>query len=357
LKIAFVSDKCFLHCDENIIPQLIQYFTIGWFPFFLRDDNIETISKIEKFAQDNTLSLSYTEAGRRYKNIYTGISLYKHLLNVKKWQPDIIYINAGAFPWLPLLCFILFPKNKCIWAVHDVIPHSSSNKREYISAFFIRRLFDNYHLLSEYQYNLFKKTRHGKAVYFAPHPLCEYDTKDMIALYLDTNKIHFLFFGRIEEYKGLDLLINAAEYAYQKIGDKFNMIIAGFGEFERYRRLIKNQNIFIIKNHKIPDNEVASLFLSSHYLMLPYKDATQSGPMHIALNYGMPIFVSDIDAFKCYVNEFQNIISIPSSVKEWGEKIIQCCTTDYKPKRIDISEYKQKIIKAYINMFYNVFNK
>jgi glycosyltransferase involved in cell wall biosynthesis len=356
MKIAFITSGSLLHCDENIIPHLIGYYTIGWFPYFIGNDSLEKLSDIIKISSSNNIYFSYIKSPHRYRSFYTFYMFYKHIRYVKKWEPDIVYINGGAFPWLPLLCSLFFPRNKMIWALHDVIPHSSANKREYISSFFIQSIFKNYHLLSHNQYTIFCKRKHNKNAYFAPHPLCDYGNRYADKSIFDNTKIHFLFFGRIEGYKGIDLLIHAAEYARSIIGNRFDIIIAGNGDFNKYRSIIRNQDIFIIKNYRIPDSEIASLFFNAHYLVLPYSDATQSGPMHIALNYGVPVLASDIDAFDYFSKKFSSVIQIPRTVEDWGKEIIKRCQITYKHENIDTTAYKSEIIEAYINMFNDVYN-
>ena len=45
------------------------------------------------------------------------------------------------------------------------------------------------------------------------------------------------------------------------------------------------------------------MFTTAHYLVLPYNDATQSGPLMIAYNYNLPVIVSNLAAFREVVEE------------------------------------------------------
>ena len=50
---------------------------------------------------------------------------------------------------------------------------------------------------------------------------------------------------------------------------------------------------------KFIDNEdIPNYFIQSDFLILPYEDSTQSGPLLIAYNYNLPIISSDLDYFK-----------------------------------------------------------
>jgi glycosyltransferase involved in cell wall biosynthesis len=95
----------------------------------------------------------------------------------------------------------------------------------------------------------------------------------------ETNTV--LFFGRIEDYKGLEYLIKAEPLITEKEPD-VKIIIAGEGDFEKYRKLIKYARNFEIVNRFIPDEKVAGLFQTAKVIVLPYTEGTQSGIIPIA---------------------------------------------------------------------------
>jgi glycosyltransferase involved in cell wall biosynthesis len=118
-------------------------------------------------------------------------------------------------------------------------------------------------------------------------------------LSLNSDKIVFLFFGLIREYKGLDVLISAINLIDKDLIDKFEFIIAG----ENYEKLDKYKNNIdadIKGNIKwltkyIPDEQVNLYFCASDFVVLPYKSASQSGIVPMAYHFGKPIIVSDVE--------------------------------------------------------------
>ena len=65
-----------------------------------------------------------------------------------------------------------------------------------------------------------------------------------------------------------------------------------------YQPLIKYPEIFDLQIESVPDSDIPNLFCGSHYLVLPYKSVTQSGPLRIAYGYNIPVITSDLDGFR-----------------------------------------------------------
>ncbi len=123
-------------------------------------------------------------------------------------------------------------------------------------------------------------------------------------LNIDSSKKVLLFFGGLNPYKGLELLIEALANLTRK--DKnFLLIIAGSPRdmeyHEKIEKLIKEFNLddFIRKYYKfIPDSEVENYFMASDCCILPYKFIFQSGVHVLSYSFGVPIICSDVGSFK-----------------------------------------------------------
>ena len=116
------------------------------------------------------------------------------------------------------------------------------------------------------------------------------------------NKINFVFFGFIREYKGLHILSKA----YKKICDAgypATLTIAGSGDFSEYKdEYEKLKNVKII-NRRIGDEEIGNLFsIENAVAVLPYLDATQSGVTITSMEFDCPIIASDTGGLKEQLN-------------------------------------------------------
>lgn len=115
----------------------------------------------------------------------------------------------------------------------------------------------------------------------------------------DETKINFLFFGRIEHYKGIGILVQAYQKLEEKYPDKVTLTIAGKGSLEEVQNLIGRLKYATIMNYMIPDEQVADLFDGKQVItVLPYLDATQSGVIPTAQMFDSLIIASDSGALR-----------------------------------------------------------
>ena len=83
-----------------------------------------------------------------------------------------------------------------------------------------------------------------------------------------------LFFGRIHEYKGLDLLAQA----YALLGERFSVTlrVVGEGHVEALKKLAALPGV-TIEQGWVPDTKITSVFSQADIIVLPYIEASQSG--------------------------------------------------------------------------------
>ncbi len=97
-----------------------------------------------------------------------------------------------------------------------------------------------------------------------------------------------LFFGRIEPYKGLEVLLQAFRLLKQK-GSPARLQIVGSGNFAPYAPLAEGLPDLEVVNRWIAEDEIAGFFQQASILVVPYTSATQSGPVSIAASFGLAV--------------------------------------------------------------------
>lgn len=105
---------------------------------------------------------------------------------------------------------------------------------------------------------------------------------------------YILFFGRIESYKGIDLLVEAFSTS-PELCDNYYLVIAGSGEL---RCDITRSNKIVTVNRYIKDSEIAYIYRNASAVVYPYISATQSGVLSLAFYFGAPTLASDVPFFK-----------------------------------------------------------
>ncbi|MBK8802737.1 MAG: glycosyltransferase [Fibrobacteres bacterium] len=115
------------------------------------------------------------------------------------------------------------------------------------------------------------------------------------------------FFGVIADYKGLDQLLEASQQLRESGVENFDVEIAGscYDWEGDYASKIRIPDMFKLRIGMVPNADLPDLFESAHWLVLPYRDATQSGPLSLAMRYNKPAIASNLPAFQEFLKEGQ----------------------------------------------------
>jgi glycosyltransferase involved in cell wall biosynthesis len=114
-----------------------------------------------------------------------------------------------------------------------------------------------------------------------------------------------LFFGNIDYYKGVDILIDSLFFLPENLSEKVKVIIAGNSKSTEYtgQALKKTEGSplhdKILAHIKyIPDSEVEYYFMAADCIVLPYRAIYQSGVIFMAYTFGLPLIVTDVGNFR-----------------------------------------------------------
>lgn len=114
---------------------------------------------------------------------------------------------------------------------------------------------------------------------------------------------YILFFGRIEEYKGVELLYNA--FYNSNLCSKERLVIAGNGTIAFQRKEDETEKNILVINRFIDDSEVQYLYSHAKCVVYPYLSATQSGVLSLAYYFNVPVLCSDVPFFKSIIEYSQ----------------------------------------------------
>jgi glycosyltransferase involved in cell wall biosynthesis len=120
-----------------------------------------------------------------------------------------------------------------------------------------------------------------------------------------------LFFGRIHEYKGLDVLLEAARRAAMRVPD-LRIIIAGDGADldGRHRDLADDPRIDLRRGY-LTNDRVAEAFQQASIVVLPYLEGSQSGVVRVAYVFGKPVVVTRVGSIPESVREGETGLVVP----------------------------------------------
>ncbi len=220
-------------------------------------------------------------------------------------QPDVVIFTY----WLPFFgpCFGTIAgilkkseKIKMLALCHNILPHEKRPGDRAFTSYFFKKI--NYFiLLSDSVVKdllSFKKSAKYKVL---PHPVYskfgeqvdKSSARDFLKIKDD--KL-ILFFGLIRDYKGLDTLLNAMPILKN---NGIKLIVAGefYSNKEKYLKLIEELQIsdsVYLHDEFIPSSEVKYYFSACDAVILPYRDATQSGIVQVAINFKKPMIATNV---------------------------------------------------------------
>jgi glycosyltransferase involved in cell wall biosynthesis len=227
---------------------------------------------------------------------------------LRKIKPDIIHITH--FHVWAIFVYLLRPifKYKIFYGVHDN-PFEPKEEPVFLMNFFEKIFVKKADLIltySNFMKESIKKYVSSKAIEVLPlgihDALCPKLEKKF-----DLNKesLDVLFFGRLESYKGIDTLVRAYEIL-KKENLKIKLTIAGRGKIDKHLENKINELGIIFKNYWISNEELCRLIENCDVLVAPYKNATQSGIVSVALAYGVPIIATNVGSFSEYIKDGVN---------------------------------------------------
>lgn len=224
---------------------------------------------------------------------------------IKRDNPDLLIFKY----WLPFfgLCFGTISrvvkrnkKTRILVICDNVLPHEKRSGDKIFTRYFFK-VVDFFIVLSNKVKDDLLLIKSNAKYKILPHPIYsnfgepveKIEAKKKLGL---TDKNLILFFGFIRDYKGLDVLLKSMS---ELRNEDIKLIVAGefYTDKDKYLNLINELKIkdkVYLYIDFIPTSEVKYYFSASDAVILPYKDATQSGIVQIAMNFRKPVIATNV---------------------------------------------------------------
>lgn len=306
-KLVYISPESFIDVDLPLIKEFNKIYDLLWIVTFVRD--IEGITRfysleyVKNYCAINDIKNIIVEENRRSRNPLRIVTDYELIIKpIQIFKPDIIYFESFFDPYLPFIARICLGSGKTIIGLHDVEHHSNIGLSRRIIQTCIIGVFKYFHVFSETQASIFHSKYLVKSVRVAKLFLKDFGPPQNSKI--RNGIITFLFFGRNSDYKGLDILIKAISLIPANLKGKYKVIIAGrCDNINDYADLMNDKDVYDFRLNFIKNDEIPSIFSEADYIVLPYRDVTQCGPLFIAFNYRLPAVVSNLSGFTEYIED------------------------------------------------------
>jgi glycosyltransferase involved in cell wall biosynthesis len=228
----------------------------------------------------------------------------------------VLYLPYKHFWDIPFILLFKLMNKKIIFTVHDGILHSGERNfiTQSLSNIRIKKATELIFLTQHVKKKVFNTLKISKEYSIVPHPIIENEYVDLKKR--NPKSKNLLFLGRIDKYKGIELLVESA-IASEAYFDK--LIIAGK---TLYPLKIKSHYKIELIDKYLSDEEIGDLLSWANALVLPYTEATQSGVIALGIFAELPMICTKVGGFSEQLNKNEgywcnpNKEELSASIKE-----------------------------------------
>lgn len=263
----------------------------------------ETFKK--RFFETYTSRLSYMTS------IVFRLGIRKVIQSIQEDNPDVVYSTMNDL-WQPFI-FPALSRFVRVKTIHDVGIHEGNDS--WFNKWWNGTAFQNAEkfvvLSKKFVPKLQQKGIPKNDITVIPHAGFDFYVSNNVEIVKGSNK-QLLFFGRIDKYKGIKVLLDAMPIILKSFPD-LQLTIAGNGDMSEYSKRIESvkKNINVI-NRWIKDEEVAEIVEPADVVILPYTHATQSGVIPLAYAFSKPVIATNVGGLDEQVVDGETGYVVPS---------------------------------------------
>lgn len=250
---------------------------------------------------------------------------------IREISPEVIHIQGFCHPLLEIPFFLYERRSKrftLAYTVHNALSHESKHGE----AYYLDRWYRGCDLVFV----------HNKAtVRQLPIWLCD-DNRVIVAPHGFYNKykterktkkgdtVHFLMFGQLRHYKGIDILIEAVALLDMDVRSRCIFTIAGAygqnGSCTDYEQVARDKGVddyFDFRIGYVEDDEIPRIFNQVDFCVFPYRSISGSGALLMAMTFEKPVVASNLPTFEEELNG-AGLIFESESVEALARTIERC---------------------------------
>jgi glycosyltransferase involved in cell wall biosynthesis len=257
----------------------------------------------------------------RHRSLRNVVFLVRLFGAIHRYQSDLVHFLSEKNVWLNLLLPFL-RRLPIVTTVHDVQYHPGDaffgfgSVPQWCTRLFIwqsKAIIVHGQSLRQRAIKRFRVKE--SAIYIIPHLAMPF-YRDLASREPARGGAPMvLFFGRIRRYKGIAVLISAAQRVVAQMPN-VRFVIAGQSDREAKHLLAQAASFCDVRDRYISVIEAAQLFQDAKLLALPYTEASQSGVLAVANTFGLPAVATDVGEMGATVSESRTGLVVPASNPE-----------------------------------------
>jgi glycosyltransferase involved in cell wall biosynthesis len=143
-----------------------------------------------------------------------------------------------------------------------------------------------------------------------------------------------LFFGRMSQYKGLDVLLDAMPRIWSQV-PQARLVVAGQGSLPD-KAVLRDARIEVRNGH-IPESDVAHLFRGASVVTLPYVQASQSGVGSQAKAHGRPMVATSTGELPRLVADGSGVVVPPRDPDALADATVALLTDEPRARAMGLA--------------------
>lgn len=290
-------------------------------------ENINLWKKLESIYCNLNIEIVYTynNVKQFIFNTFNVFNYFKIANKIKEYSPKYIF-TPMVHPWHNIIISFLPSRIKRVKTIHDVKVHLGERNvfSNFLSWLDIKKS-DILIVLSEHsKKQLNKRINKRKKIIVIPHAnfsiYQQLDNKNNKSKTI-YNRIGFI--GRINKYKGLNVLFDAFKDIIKE-SPETRLLIAGNGNCSEYNETFSElKDSLDLEIRWIADNEMASFISTIDMVVLPYIEASQSGVIPLAFSLGKLVIATNVGGIPEQVPDNAGILLPPNNPSAIANAILK----------------------------------
>lgn len=255
---------------------------------------VENKKYVEKETFEKRFFETYTSRLTYAISVIFRFGIKKVIQSLLKDHPDVVYSTMNDL-WQPFI-FPSISRFTRVKTIHDVGIHEGNDSR--FNKWWNNTNFkdaEKFVILSQkFVPKLVERGIAQENILVIPHAGFDYYAGLSNSKSTKSTGRNILFFGRVDKYKGIEILLEAMPKVVEAYPD-VKLCIAGNGNMDAYADGLANcKNNLDLQNRWIKDEEVAGFLSWADFVVLPYTHATQSGVIPLAYAFSKPVVVTNV---------------------------------------------------------------